>query len=537
MTIKTIQLISSILLFFPILLPAQSVLDQGSALPLFVVDTDGSDILNEPKIEAHLGIIYTPDSLNYLTDIFNIYDGRIGIEIRGNGTVNLDKVSYLFETQLENGENNNVSLLEFPEENDWVLYGPYIDKSLLRNVLTYDLARAMGYYASRVQPCELVINGDYLGVYIFMEKIKRDKNRVDLKKFDDPNMLPSEGGFLFKIDSWWNSNIGWQSATYNVEGQERKWNYHYLYPKANEITEGQKSYLKNFVDNFENNLLSLQETGNPAVYDLIDIENFADYFIINELAKNPDAYRLSTYLHKDAESEDDRLKLGPVWDYNFGFSNYWDYKNRPSGWEYDNHWWDFPDQIPFWWSVLLEDPYFTNILKERWTLWRNSVINCANFTSQIDHWKSLISPAAERNFTRWPVLGQPHILDWYVGDTYAEEVDYLNNWICQRIAWMDQELDYLDTDIPPIFDAQSYSVYPNPAVNYLIIQSQDTFPNYLHTVRVYDPYQRLQWEETLVPQFNDNKIHIALPNLTTGIFILELSSTQSSTRWKFFHKN
>jgi len=518
------------------LLSAQNLLDQGSDLPLFVVDTYGNEIPNEPKTEAHLGIIFNAESTNFLTDNYNVYDGKIGIEIRGNGTTNLDKVSYLFETQLENGENNNVSLLEFPKENDWVLYGPSIDKSLLRNVLTYDLARDMGYYASRVQPCELVINGNYLGVYIFMEKIKRDKDRVDLTKFDDPAMLPSDGGFLFKIDSWWNPSIGWQSATYTVGNQERKWNYHYLYPKADEITQAQKTYLKEVVDHFENELLSLQETRNSAVYDLIDVENFADYFIINEFAKNPDAYRLSTYLYKDAESEDGRLKLGPVWDYNFGFSNYWNYENLPSGWEYDNNWWTPPSQIPFWWSVLMEDPYFVNIVKDRWAFWRNSVIDCATFTDQIDHWESLITPAANRNFIRWPILGQAHILNWYVGDTYAEEVDYLNDWICQRIVWMDQELDYLDTTIPPRLDAQSYTIYPNPATDHLIIQTLNTFPSNLHTVRIYDLYNKLHWEQALVSPPNSNKINLPLPNLTTGIFILELSNAKGSTRCKFFVK-
>jgi hypothetical protein len=365
------------------LLSAQNLLEEGSTLPLFIINTNGFEIPNEPKIEAHLGIIHRPNEINLLTDPHNVYDGRIGIEIRGNGTVNFPKVSYLFETQLENGENNNISLLDFPKENDWVLYGPYIDKSLLRNVLTYDLARDMGNYASRVQSCELVLNGEYLGVYIFMEKIKRDKNRVALTKFDDPNMTPSEGGFLFKIDSWWNSTLGWQSATFMVDNQERKWNYHYLYPKANQITEAQKTYIKDFIDNFENKLLALQTSGNTEVYDLIDVENFADYFIINEFTKNPDAYRLSTYMYKEADEVDGRLKLGPVWDYNFGFSNYWDYENVPSGWEYDNHWWDFPHQIPFWWAVLLDDPYFYNIVKDRWAFWRNNLIDCNRFSNSL----------------------------------------------------------------------------------------------------------------------------------------------------------
>lgn len=526
------------LLFFlgPMILSAQIELAEGSTLPLFIVDTYGMEIPNEPKTEAHLGIIHTPENINLLTDPYNVYDGRIGIEIRGNGTVSLDKVSYLFETQLANGDNNNVSLLGFPKENDWVLYGPFIDKTLIRNILTYDLARAMGHYASQVQFCELVINDNYLGVYVFMEKIKRDKNRVDLTKFDDPDMDPSEGGFLFKIDSWWNQTLGWQSATYLVGNQERKWNYHYLYPKVDQITEAQKSYLKDFVDNFENKIFLLEEAGDPQVYDLIDVENFADYFIINEFTKNPDAYRLSTYLYKEADAVDGRLKLGPVWDYNFGLGNYWGYEFVYSGWEYDNGWWDFPHQIPFWWSVLLDDPYFINVVKDRWAYWRNSLIDCANFTNQIDELESIVAPAANRNFTKWPILGQPHVLDWYAGDTYEEELNYLNDWICQRIEWLDQELDYLDTDIPPILKADEYTVYPNPASDQLFIHAPDTFPHDPHTIRLFDLNKILHWEQTVIPQLEQSKINVSLPELGSGLFILELENSKTSSKWKVIIK-
>ena len=520
------------LFLFPILLTAQNPLEEGSILPLFIVNTYDIEILDEPKIEGHLGIIHTPDNINLLTDSYNVYDGRIGIEIRGNGTASLPKVSYLFETQLENGDNNNVSLLDFPKENDWVLYGPYIDKSLLRNILTYDLARDMGYYASRVQPCELIINGDYLGVYIFMEKIKRDKDRIALRKFDDPNMTPSEGGFLFKIDSHWREDLGWQSATYKVDNQERKWNYHYLYPKANEITEEQKSYIKGFADNFENKMLALKESGSEEVYDLIDVENFADYFIINEFTKNPDAYRLSTYMYKDADEIDGRLKLGPVWDYNFGFGNYWGNKFLYSDWEYDNAWWDFPHQIPFWWSVLLDDPYFIAVLKDRWAFWRATTIQCTNFTNQINDWESILAPAADRNFTRWPILGQPTVIDWYVGDTHTEEVEYLNNWICQRIQWLDQQFDYQDQNIPAIGNPDEYTIYPNPTSDHLIIQSSDPLPSYPFIIRLYDLNKILRWQQTIVPRFDQTKINLSLPDLSSGLFILEMSNSESNARWK-----
>ena len=94
------------------------------------------------------------------------------------------KKPYRFETVDSFGENNNVSLLGMPEENDCVLYATWSYKTLIRNVLTYQLSNELGLYASRSRYCELYLNGDYKGIYVLMEKIKRDQNRVNISKLD-----------------------------------------------------------------------------------------------------------------------------------------------------------------------------------------------------------------------------------------------------------------------------------------------------------------------------------------------------------------
>ena len=128
-----------------------------------------------------MGVISNKDGdRNYLTDIYNIYDGLIGIEIRGNSSQNFPKKSYGFETRYASGENRNISLLGMPKENDWILYAPYTDKSMIRNVLAYDLFTAFGRYSPRSEFCELVINGEYMGVFVLMEKITRNINRVNI---------------------------------------------------------------------------------------------------------------------------------------------------------------------------------------------------------------------------------------------------------------------------------------------------------------------------------------------------------------------
>ena len=138
-----------------------------SHLPIIVVNTSGQEIPNENKITAHMGIIDNgPGETNYLSDPYNHYDGFIGIEIRGSSTTWFPKKQFAVETRDSLGENNNISLFGMPEENDWIFNAPYTDKSLMRNVIIYKMARDAGRYASRTHYFELVINGDYKGLYL-----------------------------------------------------------------------------------------------------------------------------------------------------------------------------------------------------------------------------------------------------------------------------------------------------------------------------------------------------------------------------------
>ena len=115
---------------------AQLTLQDSSVLPLIIINTMGQQILDEPKITAHMGIIKkTQGVYNHPTDTLNEYDGYIGVEYRGSSSSFFLKKGYGLETRDSLGQNNNVSLFGMPSENDWVLHGPYSDKSLMRNYL------------------------------------------------------------------------------------------------------------------------------------------------------------------------------------------------------------------------------------------------------------------------------------------------------------------------------------------------------------------------------------------------------------------
>ena len=140
-------------------------------LPLFLINTNGTTIVDEPKISADV-TVRKDGSVDF--------SGKIGIEIRGSTSQFFPKKSYGFETWDDSDQDVDASILGFPEEEDWILYGPYSDKVLMRNTLIYDLSREMNQYASRTEFVELNLNGAYQGVYVFMEKLKRDKERIDM---------------------------------------------------------------------------------------------------------------------------------------------------------------------------------------------------------------------------------------------------------------------------------------------------------------------------------------------------------------------
>lgn len=152
---------------------SQNINFTSSNLPIVIINTFGQEIPDDYKINARMGIIYNGEGVrNYITDPFNNYDGFIGIELRGSSSQMFPKKSYAVETRDSLGNDISISILGFPAEEDWVFLGPYNDKTLIRDALSYKLARDMGRYASRSKFFESVINNDYKGVYLLLEKNK-----------------------------------------------------------------------------------------------------------------------------------------------------------------------------------------------------------------------------------------------------------------------------------------------------------------------------------------------------------------------------
>ncbi len=427
--------------------PGQTVTPEDQ-LTQIEVNTNNGTIVDEPKINAEMTI-----SQN---DVI-LYEGPIGIEIRGASSQSFPKKSYGFETRDENNEDLDVALLEFPEEEDWILHGPYSDKSLMRNMLIYDLSRDIDMYASRTKLVELTINNSIQGVYVFMEKLKRDSNRIDINKLkeDENSGEDLTGGYILKIDKVAGTNLGdgynpLNSFTSTVAPpgatNNQKIRFLYEYPDAEDITPEQRNYISTYVSDFENVLASANFADPATGYQAyIDTNSFIDFFLLNELSNNVDGYRLSTYMHKDKSG---KLKMGPIWDFNLAFGNA-DYCSggETNVWAYkfnercSNDFW----QIPFWWQRLLEDPNFVTNLKNRWNTLRGSAFSDGNVQSKIDGYIETMTKAGaiDTNFMKWPILGTYVWPNNFVGSSYFEEKNYMKDWLADRLTWLDSNINSL----------------------------------------------------------------------------------------------
>ena len=496
-----------------------------SNLPIVIIDTFGEEIVNDPRITAHMGIINNETGINQIDDPFNGYDGLISIEIRGSSSQSFPKKQYALETQDSEGENLNVPVLGMPEENDWILHAPYSDKSLLRNYLSYELAHDMGKYASRTRFCELVINGDYKGLYIFMEKVKRDNNRVDISRLEPDDITGDDltGGYIVKVDKWdGETNDGWYSEPPLV-GFDGVW-YQYHYPKPDDIVEEQRDYIMDYITDFET-LMSTETYNDPeeGYYEQVYLESFIDVSLMSEISKNVDAYRLSAYMYKDKDSLDGRLTMGPIWDYNLAFGNadYYDGWN-PEGWQMDVELGNDGFKIPFWWYRIWDDETFTTAFNQRWHVLRQSIFSEDYIINLIDSATTLIDDAQARNFQRWPILDEYVWPNAYVGGSYANEIEYLKNWIHVRLEWMDEQT--FMKSIPPllVMDYHLNDAFPNPfnpvtTIGFTIPRTE------LVRVNIYDAMGR-QVENLLHDVINPGKYTMTWngSHRSSGIYFVQL---------------
>lgn len=425
----------------------------SSNLPIVVIDSDGVDIdaASNPSSPRPFRPVYTVvidrsevDGLARIDDLPD-FTGRGGMHVRGQSSSGFPKKQYAWETWTNEDQDKDVTILGLPSESDWILQAPYSDKTLMRNAVVYEAARelngSLGGVRTRYVEVFFNKNGgtvsssDYRGVYVLMEKIKRDKERVDVEKLNDlvtdPELI--KGGYIFKKDKPPHSR-SWNSATEGI-----LFDTHYPeYPN-----DTQFEFLTNHVDEME----SVLHSGNfddpvngYAAY--LDIPSFIDAHLTVETFKNIDGYRISTYFSKPRNG---KIFALPVWDYNLGLgnANYLQGEN-PQGWYYPQT----SSSDYYWYPRLFQDQEFELNYWDRFWELRRSLFSDAGMLSLIDRHDAELDGnqgtpnAVTRNFDEWNILGTylwPNAAGYASRTTHQSEVDWMKNWLTQRLDWMETQ--------------------------------------------------------------------------------------------------
>ena len=434
-------------MMFCLLAQAQILTD--SNLPIVVIEIDGgASIPDEPRVYGNMKVIWHQDgSRNYLTDVNNPlflnYDGRISIEIRGSSSQMPQKKPYGLTTlQADNVTNNNVSILGMPKENDWVLNSLAFDQTGLRDVLSYELSERFGHYAPRRVYCEVMINNDYKGLYVFMEKIKVDDDRVNIVKMDETcNSYPEvTGGYITKADKAEGDPVAWTMQGYGSGwwgGTNTDFIHHY--PKPENVTSAQNNYIKSVFQQLASVAGQHNTSITNGIPSVIDIPTFVDFMIIGEYSSNVDVYQYSTFFHKDRLG---KLRAGPVWDYNltFGHDEFGN-RSRYDVWQFNNS----DNNGPKFWKDLFDTNLFRCYLAKRWfeLTEPEQPLNYDVVCARIDEINDWILEAVGRDNQRWHQMNQ-----------HVSEIQSMKTWIQNRINWLNQNIGSYDgceeVELPPL---------------------------------------------------------------------------------------
>jgi subtilisin-like proprotein convertase family protein len=517
-------------------------LDFSSDLPIISINTNGQFIADDPKKIVDMGIVYNgPGKRNNLNGT-RTFTGKIAIEIRGSSSQQFPKRSYSFETRDLNGNKLDTSLLGMPREHDWVLYAPYSDKSLIRNAIAYQLFAEMGHYSVRFRLVELVINRQYQGVYMLTEKIKRDKSRINIAKLTENDYSGSDltGGYIFKIDRVnGKGGEGWYSS-YKVNTNPTY--FQFEYPNQDSMLAVQKQYIKNYVDSFETTLMSSTFNDPYKGYrKYIDVNSFVDNMILNEVSRNTDGYRLSTFLHKNKSTKNGKLINGPIWDFDIAWYNCdGNGGNDPSGWQFMMN--NSVYETPFWWGRFMQDTMFTNDLYCRYTNFRKTCLSVQRIYAIIDSLSSLVSEAQVRNFNQWPILGTKVFYNPEpVPTTYKGEIDNIKNFLAQRLIWLDANIQGKCAPRMGFTglknEKNDLKIFPNPFMTTLYLSYKLYELSKVH-VRIYNTagamVRSFDFGEKTTGNYHES---IDMGGLSTGTYILKLSLGEQVYKQKLIKSN
>lgn len=414
----------------------------SSHLPVVSIETGGVVILGRPEqgqhikdiensfIQADMRIYDREGELNKLSSQ-PVLESKINIRVRGNSSRTFDKVGYLFKFTDDAGMERKLEVMGMEKDSTWVLHGPYLDKTLMRNYMWYNLAGQIMEWAPDVRYCEVFLDHEYQGLYVMAEQISMGEGRIEMTKYDGKSNISS---YIVCADRESVNDVqyldNFTSYALRINGK-----LEVKYPGASRITPELTEYISRDFSRFEKALYSFDyDTARYGYQNYIDVDSFVDYFIINEVTQNTDAGLYSTYFYKDVSG---KLKMC-VWDFNNCCDNYIEDQTPMAGFFMQNRPWYF---------MLCKDEAFMEKVITRYHQLRKGILSEEAVESYIAGVQSYLGPAIERNFEKWGYSFLPEKDLLYEDErkigSYEAAVEQYETRLVRRMRWMDEHIEDL----------------------------------------------------------------------------------------------
>lgn len=396
---------------------------------------------------------------------------RAGYHLRGQSSMSFKQAPYRIELWDNEDCDADYPVLGMPGGSDWALISPCTDNTLIRNVLAFDLGKAMGLDAVQYRFAEIFINQDggalekldYEGIYALIQPIKNRKNTLDLKKLKPEVTDPAKlsGGYIFKFDQAVRDSgmifLECTGAKKFSEAGGGMFGSHKKYDSTatcwsdlelvdpSEPNPQQKEWITGYIQKFHD-ALHAKPAGDWKSY--VDLNSFVNNHLLNEVTRNVDAWIRSHFMYKD---RDQPITAGPVWDYNFALGNMtdgfgWGSSSTATGW----HVLDNRTGSGDWHTMMWNQPEYKKAVKLRYLELRNSVLSDNSMIQLIDDVRKPIMNVAQRNFEAWPMgkcmgsggmfgSGSSKVTD----TTWTGQIDSLKTWTKKRLKTLDSLMQTL----------------------------------------------------------------------------------------------
>ena len=420
-------------------------------LPVIKIDTAGVEIPGRPihDIDGRpIGYTLAADGTNTIKAKLDVVDNNgkhnhiadnptstneVLIRVRGHSSREFEKPNYFIRFVNPDGTNNSQEFLGMEAHHEWALHGPYLDKSLIRNYMWYNIAGEMMEYSPNVRYFELILNGEYRGLYLATETITAGKlgARLELEVNKKDNTF---SGYALRLD-WGDTDEENKLYPFTNYTLRAKTQHELVYPGTKNITAELKEGIENEFSQFEKALYSYDFNNKDHGYEnYIDVESFADYFLINELTCNYDAGSLSTYIYKDI---DGKYKMC-VWDFNSACDFYQESAMSTQ---------TFRLQNGLWYKMLFMDSSFTDTVIKRYYELRKTYFSEEYLFGFIDETVAYLGDSIGRNYEKWGYTFAEEYDLLHPNErnvrTYEQSITQIKDFLTKRLKFMDENIESL----------------------------------------------------------------------------------------------